>query len=165
MSLRGRVCGLALGIATSALGLPALAQQATTCPPSLHNPADGPFGVLSGDLLQTPCVEPSLPPATVAPMPSKPRSDIAPPAGAPAVADLHAASTALGFHQSIAPASGRTVGYRGLEYLVVEVTAVGDGPIFSGGSRFVITTEGGALDVGLKAMDERERRMAAASVR
>lgn len=165
MSLRGRVCGLALGIATSALGLPALAQQATTCPPSLHNPADGPFGVLSGDLLQTPCAEPSLPPATVAPMSSKAQSDVAPPAGAPVVADLHVASTDLGFQQGIAPAPGCIVGYRGLEYLVVEVAAVGDGPIFSGGSRFVITTKSGALDVGLKAMDDRERRMAAASIR
>ena len=98
-------------------------------------------------------------------MPSKESSDIAPPAGAPVVADLHVASTELGFEQGIAPAPGRSVGYRGLDYLVVEVTAVGDGPIFSGGSRFVITTRGGALDVGLKAMDERERRMAATSVR
>jgi hypothetical protein len=106
-----------------------------------------------------------LPPATVAPMPSKPRSDIAPPAGVPLVADLHVASTELGFQQGIAPAPGRTVDYRGLEYLVVEVAAVGDSPIFSGGSHFVITTKGGALDVGLKAMDERERHMAAATVR
>jgi hypothetical protein len=165
MSLRGRVCGLASGIAMSALGLSALAQQAAICPPSLHNPADGPFGTLSADLLQTPCAEPSLPPATVAPMPSKARSDIAPPAGAPVVADLHVASTDLGFQPGIAPAPGRTVGYRGLEYLVVEVAAVGDGPIFSGGSRFVITTKGGALHVGLKAMDERERQVAAVSVR
>jgi hypothetical protein len=165
MSLRGRVWGLALGVATLALGLPAFAQQATTCPPSLHNPADGPFGVLSGDLLQTPCAEPSLPPATVEPMPSKPRSDIAPPVGVPIVADLRVASTELGFQQGVAPAPGRTVGYRGLEYMVVEVAAVGDGPIFSGGSRFVITTKGGALDVGLKAMDERERQMAVATVR
>ena len=116
-------------------------------------------------MLQTPCAEPSLPPATVAPMPSKPRSDIAPPAGVLVVADLHVASTELGFQQGIAPAPGGTVDYRGLEYLVVEVAAVGDGPIFSGGSRFVITTKGGALDVGLKAMDERGRQIAAASVR
>jgi hypothetical protein len=97
-------------------------------------------------------------------MPSKARSDIAPPAGAPVVADLHVASTELGFEPGIAPTPGRTVGYRGLEYLAVEVVAVGDGPIFSGGSRFAITTKGGALDVGLKAMDERERQLAAASL-
>jgi hypothetical protein len=120
---------------------------------------------MSGDLVQTPCAEPSLPPATVAPMPSKELSDIVPPAGVPVVADLHVASTELGFQQGIAPALGRTVGYRGLEYLVVEVAASGDGPIFSGGSRFVITTKGGTLDVGLKAMDEGERRVAAVSVR
>jgi len=98
-------------------------------------------------------------------MPSRELSDIAPPAGAPVLADLHVASTELGFQRGIAPAPGRTVGYRGLDYLVVEVTAVGDGPVFSGGSRFVITTKGGGLDVGLKAMDERERQMAAASIR
>jgi len=98
-------------------------------------------------------------------MPSRELSDIAPPAGAPVLADLHVASTELGFQRGIAPAPGRTVGYRGLDYLVVEVTAVGDGPVFSGGSLFAITTTGGALDVGLKAMDERERQMAAAPIR
>ncbi len=117
------------------------------------------------DLLQTPCAEPSLPPATIAPMPFGPHSDAATPARAPVVADLHVASTELGFQKGTSPAPGRTVGYRGQEYLVLEVAAVGNGPIFSGGSRFVITTMGGALVVGLKAMDERERQMAAASVR
>ena len=97
-------------------------------------------------------------------MPSKARSDIAPPAGAPVTAPACRFDRAR-FQQGIAPAPGRTVGYLGVEYLVVEVSALGDGPIFSGGSRFVITTKGGALDVGLKAMDERERRMAAASIR
>jgi len=159
MALRSLVCGLALG--TSAVGLPALAQQATTCPPSLHNPADGAFGGLSADLLQSPCAEPSLPPATVAPTPSEPRSDAAPPAGVPVVADFHVASTELGFDRGIAPAPGRTVAYRGQDYLVVEVAATGDRPTFSGGSRFVITTRGGALDVGLKATDDRERQLAA----
>ena len=154
MSLRGWVCSLALAIATSTLGVPAVAQQAATCPSSVHNP-DG-----SG-LVAMPC---GLVPATVAPVSSKARSDVAPPAGAPVVADLHVASTELGFQRGIGPAPGRTVAYRGLEYLVVEVAAAGDGPIFSGGSRFVITTKGGALDVGLRAMDERERQLAAASV-
>jgi len=165
MSLFGRVCGLALGVATSAFGLPAVAQQATTCPASQHHPADGPFDGMTAGLARTPCAEPSLPPATIAPMPSKPSSEAAPPAGVPAVADLHVASTELGFQKGIAPAPGHNVNYQGQEYLVVEVAAVGDGPTFSGGSRFVITTQGGALDVGLKAMDERQRWMAAASVR
>ena len=64
----------------------------------------------------------------------------------------------------IAPAHGRADAYQGPEYLVVEVAETGGGPTFSGGSRFVIATKGGALEIGLKAMDERERRMAAASV-
>ncbi len=98
-------------------------------------------------------------------MPFGRRSDAATPAGIPVVADLHVVSTELGFQKGVSPAPGRIVGYWGQEYLVLEVAAVGDGPIFSGGSRFVITTKGGALDVGLKAKDERERQMAAASVR
>lgn len=80
-------------------------------------------------------------------------------------ADLHVASTDLGFDRAVAPAPGRIVGYRGREYLVVEVVALANGPTFSGGSRFVITTRGGALEVGLRAVDDRERRMAAATPR
>jgi len=48
---------------------------------------------------------------------------------------------------------------------VFEVAAVGNGPTFSGGSRFVITTRDGALEVGLKAMDGRNRQLAATSLR
>jgi hypothetical protein len=135
MLWRGKVCGLALGAVMAAL--PALAQQA----------------------------EPSLLPANPAPVPAAASSDVAPPAGVPAVADLHVASTALGFEQGIAPALGRTIGYQSQEYLVVEVAAVGNGPTFSGGSRFVITTQGGALEVGLKATDGRDRQLAATSLR
>src|SRR5438876_3819461 len=149
MALCGRVCGLALGAVALGLGWPALAQQTTSCPPSLHNPADGPFGRIAGNLSQAPCAEPTLPPATIAPLPSQPQSEAAPPAGQPVVADFHVASTELGFQKGVAPAPGRTVGYRGQEYVVVEVTAAAEGPTFSGGSRFVITTAGGALEVGL----------------
>ena len=131
MLWRGKVCGLALGVVMTAL--PALAQQA----------------------------EPSLLPANPAPVPATISSDFAPPAGVPAVADLHVASAALGYERGIAPAPGQTIGYQGREYLVVEVAAVGNGPTFSGGSRFVITTRGGALEVGLKAIDGRDRQLAA----
>ena len=83
----------------------------------------------------------------------------------PTVADLHVSSTALGFEKGIAPAPGRTIDYRGQEYLVVEVAAVDNSPTFSGGSRFVITVRGGALEVGLKAMDGDVRQVAATSLR
>jgi hypothetical protein len=135
MLWRGKVCGLALGAVMAAL--PALAQQA----------------------------ELSLLPANPEPVPAAASSDFVPPAGMPAVADLHVASTALGFERGIAPAPGGTIGYQGQEYLVVEVAAVGNGPTFSGGSRFVITTRGGALEVGLKAIDGRDRQLAATSLR
>jgi hypothetical protein len=131
----GKVCGLALGVVMAAQ--PALAQQAG----------------------------PSLLPTNPAPVPAAANSDFVPPADTLAVADLHVASTALGFERGIAPAPGRTIGYQGQEYLVVEVAAVGNGPTFSGGSRFVITTRGGALEVGLKAMDGRDRQLAATSLR
>jgi hypothetical protein len=104
----------------------------------------------------------ALLPINPAPVPAAASPDVALPARAPIVADLHVASTALGFESGIAPAPGRTIGYQGQEYLVVEVAAVGNGPTFSGGSRFVITTRGGALEVGLKAMDGRDRQVAAA---
>jgi hypothetical protein len=159
MSLVRRLCGLALGVALSAVALPAVAQPATTCPPSQQHPADAPFSGIAGDMARAPCAEPLLPPATSEPVPSQERVE-APPAG---VADVHVASTELGFKKGIAPAPGRTVGYRGSNYLVIEVAAVGDGPTFSGGSQFVITTRGGALEVGLKAMDDRDRQMAAVS--
>ena len=135
MLWRGKVCGLALGAVMAAQ--PAMAQQADS----------------------------SLLPADPAPVPAAASSDFVAPAGVPAVADLHVASTALGFERGIAPAPGRSIGYQGQEYLVVEVAAVGNGPTFSGGSRFVITTQGGALEVGLKAVDGRDRQLAAASLR
>jgi hypothetical protein len=138
--LCGKVCGLALGAVMAAL--PALAQQ-----------AGAPYA--DGTVL----------PAKPAPVPAAASSGIGPPAAVPAVADLQVASTALGFEKGIAPAPGRTIAYQGQEYLVVEVAAVGNGPTFSGGSRFVITTQDGALQVGLKAMDGRDRQVAAAPLR
>jgi hypothetical protein len=165
MALRGRVCGLALALATMGFGPAVVAQQAATCPPSEPQPADGPFiGIVRGDLPQPPCAERSLPPATHPPLAGV-NSDAMAPAGVPAVADLHVASTDLGFDRGIGPAPGGTIGYRGQAYLVVEVAARDGSPTFSGGSRFVITTKGGALEVGLKAMDGRDRQVAAASVR
>jgi hypothetical protein len=160
MVLFGRVCGLALGVALSALAMPAMAQSA--CPPSKLHLADAPFTGIGGDPARAPCADPTLPPATSPPLASEEHTEA--PAEVPAVADMHVAATELGFDRGIAPAPGRTVGYRGHDYLVVEVAAVGNGPTFSGGSRFVITTQGGALEVGLKAMDGRDRQMAATSL-
>jgi hypothetical protein len=131
------------------------------CPPSALQPADGQFiGLKGGGVPQPPCAEPSLPPATHPPL-SGVNSDAVPPASMAPVADLHVASTDLGFDRGIGPAPGGTIEYRGQAYLVVEVAAVDRGPTFSGGSRFVITTRGGVLEVGLKAMDGRDRQVAA----
>ena len=161
MALCGRVGGLAFALTMAALSPAVVAQQAATCPPSEPGPADGPFvGLERGGLPQPPCAEPSLPPATHAPLAGV-NSDAVPPASVAPVADLHVASTDLGFDRGIGPAPGGTIGYRGQAYLVVEVAAVDGGPTFSGGSRFVITTTGGALEVGLKAMDGRDRQVAA----
>jgi hypothetical protein len=135
MLWRGKACGLALGAVMAAM--PALAQQG----------------------------ESFVVPVNPAPVPAAASPDFAPPAGVPAVADLHVASTVLGFEKGVAPAPGRTIRYRDQQYLVVEVAAVGNGPTFSGGSRFVITTRDGALEVGLKAMDGRDRQLAARSLR
>jgi len=162
MSFGTRLCGLALSVALSAVVSPAFAQPAPACPSSQNLPADGPFTGAVKDGLPL-CAEPSLPPSTPAPVASDRHSDEPPPAGVPVVADMHVAATDLGFEKGIAPAPGRTVGYRGREYLVVEVAAIGNGPTFSGGSRFVITTQGGTLEVGLKSMDDHDRQVAAAS--
>ena len=85
----------------------------------------------------------------------------APPAGAPLVADHHVPSTDLGFERGIGPAAGQTVSWRGERYVVVDVTADGGRPTFSGGSRFAVTTAGGALDIGLRALaPQADRQMA-----
>jgi hypothetical protein len=76
----------------------------------------------------------------------------APPPGAPAVADLHVSSVDLGYDKGVGPAPGRTVTWQGASYLVVDAAASGGQPTFSGGSRFVITSEGGTLRIGLKAV-------------
>ena len=71
-------------------------------------------------------------------------------------------STDLGFERGIGPAPGRGVTWRGRTYLVVDVTVTNGRPTFAGGSRFIITTDGGALDIGLKAIAKgvRETEMA-----
>jgi hypothetical protein len=87
-----------------------------------------------------------------APLPAEPPRVGAPPPGPPPVADHHVPSTDLGFERGIGPVVGQTVSWHGARYLVVDVTADGARPTFSGGSRFAITTVGGALAVGLKAI-------------
>ena len=76
----------------------------------------------------------------------------APPPGAPTVADLHVSSVDLGFDRGVGPAPGQTVTWHGAAYLVVDAVASHGRPTFSGGSRFVITSAGGALEIGLKAL-------------
>jgi hypothetical protein len=87
-----------------------------------------------------------------APLPGPTPRVGAAPAGVPLVADHHVPSTELGFERGIGPAAGQTVSWHGEDYLVVDVTADGGRPTFSGGSRFAITTAGGSLDIGLKAV-------------
>jgi hypothetical protein len=91
----------------------------------------------------SPPVQPQVAPA---PIEGKPATVEAPKS---IHADFQVESTALGFEQGIAPAPGSAVTYRGKLYEVAEVFAADGGPSFSGGSRFVITTEGGRLVVGL----------------
>ncbi len=87
----------------------------------------------------------------------------APEPGAPLVADLHVSSVALGFDQGIGPAPGQTVTWKGASYLVVDAVASGGRPTFSGGSRFVITSLGGALKIGLRAVDRADAEVAQAT--
>lgn len=66
------------------------------------------------------------------------------------IPDYRILSTELGFEQGVAPAPGRTIKYRGGDYVVSEVLAAGGGPVFSGNSRHVIAANGDRLFVGLK---------------
>jgi hypothetical protein len=106
-----------------------------------------------------------LPPLTTRPTAAKAPPVNPPPAGPPEIADHHIASTDLGFERGIGPAPGWGVTWRGRIYLVVDVTAEDGRPTFAGGSRFIITTDGGALDIGLKAIARgaREPEMANAA--
>ena len=87
----------------------------------------------------------------------------APPPGAPVVADVHVSSVKLGYDKGIGPAPGQTVTWQGASYVVVDAVANGGRPTFSGGSRFVITSEDGALEIGLKAVIAVEAQMAQAT--
>ena len=132
--------------------LPASAQQPSACSAPRGSPAEGPFGGFETTMPLPPCAEPSLPPVTTPPTAAKARPVNPPPASPPEIADHHIPSTELGFVQGIGPAPGWGVTWRGRTYLVVYVTARDGRPTFAGGSRFIITTAGGALDVGLKAI-------------
>jgi hypothetical protein len=142
--------GLAMAVTVA---LPAGAQQPPACTAPRGSLAEGAFGGFKSTMPLPPCAEPSLPPLTAWPAaakaPVKP-----PPASRPSVADHRIPSTGLGFEQGIGPAPGLGVTWRGRTYLVVEVTAKDGRPTFAGGSRFIITTEGGALDIGLKAISK-----------
>ena len=76
----------------------------------------------------------------------------APPPGVPEVADVHVRSVDLGFDKGVGPAPGQSVTWQGGAYVVVDAVASEGRPTFSGGSRFVITSAGGSLEIGLKAV-------------
>jgi hypothetical protein len=97
------------------------------------------------------------------PVPGGPPQLGAPEPGVPTVADLHVPSVALGFDKGIGPAPGQTVTWKGTSYLVVDAVASEGRPTFSGGSRFVITSAGGTLDIGLKAVDRADALVAQAA--
>ena len=78
--------------------------------------------------------------------------------------DYRIRSTELGFAQGIAPAPGRTLLYRRLNYRVAEVVAEEGGPVFSGGSLSVIAPSGGSLIVSLKEVPPDRDGAGAASV-
>lgn len=87
----------------------------------------------------------------------------APPPGAPEVADVHVPSADLGFDRGVGPAPGQTVTWQGASYLVVDAVASEGRPTFSGGSRFVITSAGGTLEIGLKAVAPLDAQVAQAT--
>lgn len=138
--------------AAFAAGLPAAAEQPAACSAPHGSLAEGAFRGFANTILVPPCAEPSLPPLTMQPTAAKAPPANPPPASLPQIADHHIASTELGFERGIGPALGRGVTWRGRLYLVVDVKARDGRPTFAGGSRFVITTDGGALDIGLKAI-------------
>jgi hypothetical protein len=151
--------GLAAAVAAA---LPAAAQQPPACTAPHGSLAEGAFGGFENPVPLPPCAEPSLPPLTTRPTAAKAPPVNPPPAGPPEIADHHIASTDLGFERGIGPAPGWGVTWRGRIYVVVDVTARDGRPTFAGGSHFIITTEGGALDIGLKAIAKgaREPEMA-----
>jgi hypothetical protein len=132
--------------------LPAAAQQPLACTAPRGSLAEGAFGGFKNTVLLPPCAEPSLPPLTTRPTAAKAPPVNPPPAGPPEIADHRVASTDLGFERGIGPAPGWGVIWQGRTYLVVAVMANDGRPTFAGGSHFIITTEGGALEIGLKAI-------------
>lgn len=124
------------------------------------------FGEFKKTLPLPPCPETSLPPLAARGTAGKPPRVGAPPAREPERADHHIPSTDLGFQRGIGPAPGYAVTWRGRKYRVIDVVANDGRPTFAGGSRFIITTAGGALEVGLKALgkDAHEPLMADATV-
>jgi hypothetical protein len=111
----------------------------------------GSIGIAVAVLLGAlPAVAQSL--ASEKPVPGEPPRLGAPPPGVPDVADVHVSSIALGFDKGIGPAPGQSVTWQGASYVVVDAVASEGRPTFSGGSRFVITSAGGTLQIGLKAV-------------
>jgi hypothetical protein len=143
----------ALITATVLAAPPAAAQQQeTACPAQRGSLAQGAFGGFKKTIPLPPCAELSLPPITAPPTAAREPSIHPPPAGPREIPDHQVASTDLGFERGIGPALGRGVTWRGRTYIVVEVTTPDGRPTFAGGSRFIVTTEGGVLEIGLKAL-------------
>jgi hypothetical protein len=126
---------------------PAAAQDNQGCPGPLNF-----FGGFKATVPIPPCPDTSLPPLGVGETVAKPPPVGAPPAGDPQRPEHHVASTDLGFERGIGPAPGHAVTWRGRKYIVVDVMASEGRPTFAGGSRFIITTDGGSLEIGLKAL-------------
>ncbi|HZY51849.1 MAG TPA: hypothetical protein VFE73_01355 [Reyranella sp.] len=87
----------------------------------------------------------------------------APPPGIPEVAEIHVRSVDLGFDKGVGPAPGQSVTWQGAAYIVVDAVASEGRPTFSGGSRFVITSAGGSLEIGLKAVAPVDAQVAQAT--
>jgi hypothetical protein len=136
--------------------LPAAAQDQArdqgSCATGHDSVAEGAFSGFAASLPRPPCAEPTLPPNTVRPLFTKKPSEFAEPPGEPLIADQHVAATELGFQLGVAPAPGRSIMFQGQKFRVVDVQVAGGGPIFAGGSPFVIGVNGSVLQVGLKAI-------------
>lgn len=148
MAVRRRI-GVLATYGTALLAGPAFGQeiQQTVC--AVHGGSADRFAIGPAP---SQCSDPSLPPVFVMPLRMETATP-APTAAEPLTADLHLAATTLGFEEGVGPAPGRSVEYQGHEYRVVGIEVRGGGPVFSGGSAFVIGVSGSSLIVGLKAVE------------
>jgi hypothetical protein len=146
----GRRLGALIVGGTMLLAVPVVGQERQAVCPSIVDSAA--TGFASG-VVPTRCSEPSMPPAFVVPFHSSEPSPSAASAAEPALtADIHLASTELGFERGVGPAPGHSVRYNGQKYRVTGIEVQGGGRYFSGGSAFVVGVAGSTLIVGLKSI-------------